>query len=121
MGLLGTSINVNELTSSVSGIAESIQGDISDFRGVLDVNAILSPFEFPPQVQAGLDVANQLGIKVPSTDELKQLAIGEIDKYTAGLISDANSVLDTIDGVLGKVTSFAGTAEEELNKLTWLL
>ena len=121
MGLLGGKVDVSKLTTTVSGIAESIQGDISDFRGVLDLNSVLSPFEFPPQVEAGLQLANQLGIQVPTTSELKELASGAIDKYTGGLIKDINSALDTVDGLLGNVTKLTGSVEEELQKLTWLL
>ena len=121
MGLLGTNLNVSDFTQSVSGIAKSVQGQVSDFRGVLDVNAALSPFQFPPQVSAGLELANQLGIKVPTADELKQLAVGEIDKYTGGLLKDVNSALDTVDGLLGRVTTLSGSVEVELNKISWLL
>lgn len=121
MGLLGTGINPAEFTKTVTGVAEDIRGQVTDFRGVLDLNTQLSPFTFPPQVQAGLEVANQLGIKVPSSDDLTALAQGQIDKYLGGLLEDANGVLDTIDGLLGKVTTLEGDLQDELSKLTWLL
>jgi hypothetical protein len=121
MGFLGGSVDVGKITQTVSGIAEGIKGEVSDFRGVLDLNTHLSPFKFPPQVEQGIQIANQLGIKVPSADELKSLALGEVDKYLGGLLKDVNAGLDTIDGLLGNVTTLAGDAETELQKLTWLL
>ena len=109
------------ISSTVSSIAKGIQGNIGNVREVLSSNPHLSPFIFPPAVQQAVDVASKFGIKVPTAEELTKIANGEIDKLIGTLGKDVSGVLDTVDSILGKVVKKAGTTQELLNSISWLL
>lgn len=61
---------------SITGVALQQLGSVGNFREILDVNPAALPFELPPQVQQGIDIANQVldltgsNFKIPGPDEV---------------------------------------------------
>lgn len=106
---------------SLTGIAKVATGKVSDFRKVLDLNPGLSPFKYPPQIQAGIKVASVFGIKVPTEQELIGLANGKIQTVLGSLKRPLEQAITVVEGKLQTVTKAAGTVEEVLNKIDWLL
>lgn len=103
---------------SISGIAKQVTGSVSGIRKVLDLNPQISPFKFPPQVNMGIQLLNQVGIKVPTPDELIGLAQGKIDMVLKGV---RRPILDALGKVEGDLLGKLGGVEGILSQIDWLL
>lgn len=83
---------IGGLAKTISGVAKQATGGISGFRKILNANSGLIPFALPPQIQVGLKVASvvggAVGIKVPSADQLEDMARGRVDSILGGLKRD---------------------------------
>lgn len=113
------------MLGSVSKAAKSAVGSVSGgLRMVQDFNPAAIPFAFPPQVQMGITIAQQvsdrlgLGLKVPSAKEIEAHARGEVDLILKGVRRDVISKLESLSG---KVSSGLDTAEKVLDSIDWLL
>lgn len=115
------------LFKTISGVAKAATGKVGDFRKVLDINPSALSFALPPQVQLGLKTAQSISgvinenfgtsIKIPTENDLKALATGQLDRIMPGLRREVLPVLKTADGIIKTVDDAAGT----LSKLDWLL
>jgi len=115
------SINVSSLQKSISGAAEDISGNVSNFREILSTSPQLSPFEYPPAVQSGIDALETVGVTLPSEDELVAIANDQISAVFDELAPELNSALDVVEDALGFITGASDDAATMLNKITWLL
>lgn len=133
MGLFGG------LTKTISGVAKTALGSVSQVRSVLNVNPSLAGLVFPPQIQMGLKVAGiaggALGIKVPTQDDILGFAQGKLDKVLGGIRAKVKSPLEDIEGILkstqnldfatrvfSKTIDLKGLSPDEvLNSISWLL
>ena len=106
------------ITRTVTGIAASASGKLGDFRKVLAVNPSSLSLLLPPQVQLGISIANQIGLKVPTADQLQGKVNTEIQNIFKGLTREAGTVLDSVDG---KITTGTKTVEGLLSSIDWLL
>lgn len=108
------------LFKTITGLAESAIGSVSNFREMLEFNPGSLPFLMPPQVELGLAAARAasdvlgLDLKVPSGDDLKAIATGKLDLILGGVRREANTVLDDAQEVVS-------SAEEAINSIEWLL
>ena len=111
---------------SISKIAQSALGSVSQVRTLMDFNPLASGLVFPPQVSLGLSVATQIGgafgVKVPNEKELVALATGQLDKVLGTIKSPVEKLLGDIETTIGGVDGrIAGiTNNETLNKLKGL-
>lgn len=104
---------------SASGLAKQLTGSVGNFRQILNFNPGRLPFQLPPTVKQGIQAANSFGLKVPSADQLQQLATGQLDLILKGARRD---VLSTIEQAQTQALSGLGTTPQEiLNKIEWLL
>lgn len=131
-----------KLVKTATGIAKKATGQISNFRQVLGANPSSLSLLLPPQVSMGIKVANQLGLKIPSTDVLIGKAMSELDKAVFGayrpntddvlkaLRGDPQSLTPNMQRILGEleksgllkdIQKAGDTAENILNKIDWLL
>lgn len=108
--------NVKKLTS----------GLVTNAREVLEFNPSLMSLALPPQVSMGLKAASVLGglvgVKVPSEDDLKNLAQGKVDKLLGGLRKPVLAQLAKLEGELSQVESRLSqlNPEEILKSIDWL-
>ncbi|MBW4558443.1 MAG: hypothetical protein KME59_21460 [Trichormus sp. ATA11-4-KO1] len=131
------------IAKTASGIAKTVTGKVKDFRGVLATNPGALGLALPPQVQLGINVANSLGLKIPSADVLSKQVMSELDKAVFGLYRP--STKDLLNGLKGRVSTTPGldqyleqlrksgnstldkieeatnTAEDLLSSINWLL
>ena len=80
------------------------------------------PFVMPPQVQMGYQVANALGIKVPSPEDVMKMATGEIDNILQG-VKGSDIYKQASDIVTKVLANTHGNLDPKtlLNSLDWLL
>lgn len=104
---------------SVTGLALEQLGSIEGFREILDVNSGALPFQLPPQVQQGIDVANQvldltgIDFKIPTEADLSKglsSVLGSLGDLDAQKTPDLAGVLE------GDIS-----AESLLQSISWLL
>lgn len=105
---------------SITGIAKKLTGSISGFRQVLNANPQLSSFILPPQVQLGIKVANAVGLKIPTPDDLLGLVNKQITTTLGDIRKPATGVLDSVEGIIKKVPSEL-TEETLINSIKWLI
>jgi hypothetical protein len=106
-----------KITKSVTGIAKKVAKNTKAFRKVLGANPSLMSLALPPQVQVGLKVADAVGIKIPSPDELLGKADSLLAKSTVGLYrSRIIATLDKVDGITDDVVQTV----EDINSIEWL-
>lgn len=130
----------SDIAKTVSGIAKTALGSVSQARSVLNFNPSLSGLVFPPQVSMGLAAAKvvggMVGVKVPSQDDLVGFAQGKLDTILGGIRKQTKEPLDSIEAILsgkGEKLDYATrifsqtmdikglSAEEILDKIQWLL
>lgn len=114
------------LPRSITAVAKSALGSVTDFRKILDVAPTLSTFAFPPQIAMGISVANTLGLKIPTTPEgaINAILGGNTVNNILGSIQNTQKAINgvlgqttvKIDGVLGQVS----TVEEAINRIEFL-
>ena len=75
---------LSKIAKSVTGIAKTVSGSVTNFRSVLDANPGTLGLLLPPQVQMGFKIANAVGLKIPSPDELAGKVLSEVGKVTLG-------------------------------------
>jgi hypothetical protein len=92
---------------------KSITKGLSSVRSVLSKAPSISSFAFPPQIQAGIKVANMIGINVPSSPSalLQGVLKRDVDKDIAAL---QKLTLNTVDDIESTVTT-------NIEKIDWLL
>jgi hypothetical protein len=93
-------------SKSLAATAERIRGKVSDVRSVLDLNPDKLPFEMPPAVETGLQLLEDLGVKVPSLQQVTDRIRGELaDELTAAdkVLKNADQALGSIGGILSSI------------------
>lgn len=79
--------DLTNIPRTSTAIAEAVTGKIEDFRQVIADNiGKLDSFlpDLPPQVAKGIEIANKLGLDIPSEDVMKQKALSALDKALFG-------------------------------------
>lgn len=129
------------LVKTVSGIASTALGGVSQVRKILDFNPGQLGLLLPPQISLGIKAAQTVGglvgIKVPSQEDLLKFATGKLDPILQGIRSSVKTPLEQFESalkslktnplsfaqtVLSKVFAKGGLATEEiLNRIDWLL
>lgn len=105
--------------NTISRAAKVATGKVSDFRKVLDNSPQISGFTFPPTVQAGIKIAEGLGVKVPTAEELTGLANKEIDRIFGKVREPILKQLESLDSKIKGLENL--TPEEIIKKIDWLL
>ncbi len=119
MGLFG---GIGNIAKTATGLAKQVTGKTADFRKILSANPSSLSILLPPQVQMGITLANQLGLKIPTAEQLQGRANSELQKILGGLQKDAHGALGGIlDKVDSNVLSGTKSVEDVLNKIDWLL
>jgi hypothetical protein len=107
---------------TLSAVAQRYLGSSLDVDKLMDFNPSSIPFEFPPQVDAGLKLAREaadvfgLNIKVPDKQQLIQMATGEISKVI-GRLGEQGQLLNKAKGILQNVSDL-GTVLKGTNVLS---
>lgn len=114
--------------SSITGVAKQALGKTADFRKILDAAPSLTSLTFPPQISLAIKAANSIGLGLPSTpQEAVQRILGSTQPID-NILGSLKNTTSQVEGVLGQVTikvdgitKAAGTVEETLNSIDWLL
>ena len=102
---------------SAGAIARKVVGKVSGFREVLSFNPSSLGFRLPPQVSMGIQVANSLGLRVPTEAQMVQLATGKLDLVLKGVRRD---VLATLERQQSQIFQAADSVDKVLNSIEWL-
>lgn len=104
----------------LSKVAKSLTGKVSGFKSILNYTPQLSPFVLPPQVQLGLSVANSLGVRIPTPQQLTDTANGIISNELTKLRKPILNTLGKIEPGLATIETTSATLEEVINQINWL-
>lgn len=108
------------MLQSVTGVALEQLGSVTKFREILDLNPDSLPFELPPQVQQGIDLANQVlaltgsDFKVPSIDDLA------LETGLTTILGNLGLNTEKTSEAVSEVTSTVGV-KDLLQSIEWLL
>lgn len=106
------------ITTSVTGMAETVLGDVNKWREVLMANPVNLPFSLPPSLQGDIDRLNSAvaftGLKIPGVDVLQ----ADLKKALGNL---AQPTLVGLNNQLGGFLKQAQGQIDRLKAIDWLL
>jgi hypothetical protein len=110
------------VTQTVTGLAETVTGDINKWRTVLASNTASLPFSLPPTLQVEIDKVNSAiaftGLKVPSVASLDTDLKKALSGLTNPVMLEANKVVSGLSSQLD--TKVKTVTADLLKQIDWL-